>query len=700
MKRRCHLYTACAALTLLALFAAAKPLLGQSGALNGEWRTYGGDLGNTRYSPLDQITRDNFNDLEIAWRFKTDNLGPRPEYNFQSTPLMVKGKLYTTAGSRRAAVALDAGTGEMLWMHSENEGARGEAAPRQLSGRGLAYWTDGKEERILYVTPGYRLIALDARTGVPIDRFGSRGAVDLKLDNDQEIDPITGEVGLQAAPVVAGDTIIIGAAHLVSFSPRSKKNVKGYVRGYDVRTGRRTWIFHTIPRPGEFGAETWDDKESLAFTGNTGVWAQISVDEELGLVYLPVELPTGDFYGGHRPGNGLFGESLVAVDLKTGKRRWHYQLVHHGIWDWDIPCAPILVDITMNGRTIKAVAQPTKQSWVFLFDRVTGQPLWPIDERPVPQSDVPLEKTSPTQPFPTKPPAFDRQGVSVDDLIDFTPELRAEALKLVSRYKLGRLYTPPIVSQWDGLLGTLVLPSNNGGPNWPGGAVDPQTGILYIYSFTQITARGLIHDPARSDMEYIQGTAVPPPPPGSTPMARADSHARGAANGRGPGSGRPAGEGEAEGTGRGLMVQGLPLVKPPWGRISAMDLGQGEIVWQVAHGETPDAVRNHPALKGMTIPRTGRSNGRIGTLVTKTLVIAGEPGFFTTPSGIRGAMLRAYDKATGAEVGAVYMPAPQTGSPMTYMLNGQQYLVIATSGATSSGELLAFRLPSDPAVSR
>ena len=272
----------------------------------------------------------------------------------------------------------------------------------------------------------------------------------------------------------------------------------------------------------------WDDPASLAFTGNTGVWTQISVDEELGLAYLPVELPTGDFYGGHRPGNGLFGESLVAVDLKTGKRKWHYQLVHHGIWDWDIPCAPILVDLTMNGRTVKAVAQPTKQSWVFLFDRVTGQPLWPIEERPVPQSDAPLEKTSPTQPFPTKPPAFDRQGVSVDDLIDFTPELRAEALKLVSRYKLGPLYTPPIVSKWDGLLGTLVLPSNNGGPNWPGGAVDPQTGIIYIYSFTQVTARGLIHDPERSDMEYIQGLASAPAPPGSTPAAGTASRGAGA----------------------------------------------------------------------------------------------------------------------------------------------------------------------------
>ena len=669
-----------APVTLCVIVAATTGAVAQSGARNGEWRTYGGDLGNTRYAPLDQINRDNFNDLEIAWRFKTDNFGPRPEYNFQSTPLMVNGKLYTTAGSRRAVVSLDAATGELLWVHSENEGARGDAAPRQLSGRGLAYWSDGKQdERILYVTPGYRLIALDAKTGIPINTFGGHGVVDLKLDDDQEMDLVTGEVGLHAAPVVARDTIIIGAAHLVSFSPKTRTNVKGYVRGYDVRTGRRIWIFHTIPKPGEFGAETWDDKESLDYTGNTGVWAQISVDEELGLVYLPVELPTGDFYGGHRPGNGLFGESLVAVDLKTGKRKWHYQLVHHGIWDWDIPCVPILLDLTMNGRTIKAVAQPTKQSWVFLFNRVTGEPLWPIEERPVPQSDVPLEKTSPTQPFPTRPPAFDRQGVSIDDLIDFTPELRAEAVKLVSRYKLGPIYTPPVVSRWDGQLGTLVLPNNNGGANWPGGAIDPETGILYIYSFTLVTARGLIHDPERSDMEYIEGPASPPAAPRAAPARRG-------ATGRGQGD-------TGEGGGRGLTVQGLPLIKPPWERITAIDLGKGEIVWQVAHGETPDAVRNHPALKELTIPRTGRPGGRIGTLVTKTLVIAGEPGFFTTPTGVRGAMLRAYDKGTGAEVGAVYMPAPQTGSPMTYMLNGQQYLVVATSGAATTGELLAFKLP-------
>jgi quinoprotein glucose dehydrogenase len=380
---------------------------GQFGAAHGEWRTYGGDLGSTRYSPLEQVNAGNFDKLEVAWRFKTDHLGPQPEFEFQSTPLMVNGVVYSTGGTRRAVVALDAATGELLWMHSENEGKRGSSAPRKLSGRGLSYWSDGKDERILYVTPGYQLIALDAKTGYPVRSFGNSGAVDLKQDDDQVIDLVTGDVGLHAAPVVAMDTIIIGAAHLTGRVPKSRANVKGFVRGYDVRTGRRLWIFHTIPLPGEVGNDTWE-KDSWSYTGNTGVWAQMTVDDELGIVYLPVETPTGDEYGGHRPGNGLFGETLVALDLKTGKRLWHYQIIHHGIWDWDLPCAPILADITVNGTKIKAIAQPTKQAWVHVFDRVTGKPVWPIEERPVPQSDAPGEKTSPSQPFPTSSIARER----------------------------------------------------------------------------------------------------------------------------------------------------------------------------------------------------------------------------------------------------------------------------------------------------
>jgi quinoprotein glucose dehydrogenase len=664
----------------------ASPGWAQSGAKNGEWRTYGGDLGSTRYAPLDQINAGNFSQLEVAWRFKTDSLGPRPEFQYEGTPLFVHGTIFVTAGTRRAVVALDGKTGEMLWMHSENEGRRGENAPRQLSGHGVAYWTDGKEERILYVTTGYRLVALDAKTGVLVPGFGKNGIVDLKMDDDQEIDLVTGEVGLHSTPVVAKNVVIVGAAHMEGGAPTSKKNVKGFVRGFDVKTGKRLWIFHTIPRPGEFGIDSWQN-DSWSYTGNTGVWGQISVDEDLGLVYLPVELPTGDYYGGHRPGNGLFGESLVAVDLQTGKRKWHYQLVHHGLWDMDIPCAPILCDINVNGRTIKAVAQPTKQTFLYVFDRTTGQPVWPMEERPVPKGDVPTEWYSPTQPFPTKPPPYDNQGVLPESLINFTPALHEEALKLVSRYKIGPIFTPPVVSKADGPLATLVSPGAQGGSNWPGGSYDPDTHTVYVFSQSAIAVLGLIPpgDPKISDMDYINGIAGVAPRPrramGAPPVAE-----RPAAASAAPAAGRGGGFG-------GITVQGLPLLKPPYGRITAINLDKGDITWQIAHGETSDNIKNHPALKGLNIPRTGRP-GLIGVLTTKSLVIAGEAGFFTTPSGARGAMLRAYDKATGKEVGAVYIPAPQTGSPMTYMLNGEQYVVLAIGGGNYTAELVAFKLPS------
>ena len=626
----------------------------QTGAANGEWRTYGGDLGSTRYASLDQIDADNFDDLEEVWRFQTTNLGPFPDFNYQTTPLMVDGVLYATAGSRRNVVALDAATGEMLWMYRLDEGERGTNAIRRMSGRGVAYWTDGQDdERIFLVTIGYQLVALNAKTGRPVPGFGTDGIVDLKLNNDQLIDPLTGEIGWNSAPIVARDVVIVGAAHRSGGSPPSRENVKGYIRGFDVRTGQRTWIFHTIPRPGEFGRDTWLN-DSAVYTGNTGVWTNLTVDEELGIAYLPVEIPTGDYYGGHRPGDNLFGESLVAVSLETGERLWHFQFVHHPIWDYDVPCPPILVDITVDGREIKAVAQPTKQGWVYVFDRVTGEPVWPIEERPVPAGNVPGEWYSPTQPFPTKPPPFERQGFPIDELIDFTPELRAEALEIIAEYKTGPVFTPAIVRGDNGLTATLFVPN---GANWPGGSYDPDTGIMYLYSHTLMRALGLASEPDRSDMDYVN---------------------------RG---------------GRQPTVRGLPLLKPPYGRITAIDLNTGEIVWQIAHGETPDRVRNHPALQGLDIPRTGRtggaggSSGGIGTLVTKTLVISGEGGVVTTPSGARGAMLRAYDKATGQERGAVAIPSAQTGSPMTYMREGKQYLVLAVSGSNYQGELIAFALP-------
>jgi quinoprotein glucose dehydrogenase len=458
---------------------------------------------------------------------------------------------------------------------------------------------------------------------------------------------------------VAKSVVLVGAAHRAGTAPRSYRNTKGYIRGFDARTGKRLWIFHTIPQPGEFGNETWLEG-SWEHTGNTGVWTQMAVDERLGIAYLPVEIPTGDYYGGHRPGNNLYAESLVAVELETGRRLWHYQFVHHPIWDYDVPCAPILADITVNGRTIQAVAQPTKQGFLFVFDRRTGEPVWPIEERPVEQGSVPREWYSPTQPFPTRPPAFERQGFLEDYVTDFTPELKAEALKLLARYKIGPVYTPPIVRGEGGKQGLLFIPN---GPNWPGGSFDPETGMLYVYSHTLLRVLSMVSDPKRSDMHYISAG------------------------------------GAVDDSGGALSVQGLPLVKPPWGRITAIDLTRGDIAWQIAHGETPDTVKDHPALKGLTIPRTGRpggaggSSGGIGTLVTKTLLISGEGGTVRMPDGTRGAMLRAYDKRTGAEVGAVRMPGAQTGSPMTYLLGGKQFIVVAVSSATMPGELIAYALP-------
>lgn len=636
-----------AAVTLCAGLA----LHAQTGTKNGEWPSYGGDTGNTKYAPLDQINASNFNKLQIAWRFKTDNLGPAPEYNLEATPLMVKGVVYTVAGSRRDVVALDAVNGEMLWMHSENEGPRGAAAPRRLSGRGLSYWTDGREERILYVTPGYRMIALNAKTGQKIASFGKDGVVDLKLDDDQEVDLINGEIGLHSAPVVAGNTIIVGAAHLEGSAPKSKRHEKGYVRGFDVKTGKRLWIFHTIPKPGEFGYNTWEN-DSADYTGNVGVWGQISVDEELGMVYLPVEMPTGDYYGGHRPGDGLFAESVVALDLKTGQRKWHYQLVHHGIWDWDIPCAPILTNITINGQTIKALAQPTKQSILYVFDRVTGKPIWPIEEKPVPVGDVPGEKYARTQPIPSKPPAYGRNGTSIDELIDFTPELRAEATRVAAKYKLGPLFTPPVLSKPDGPISTMVAGCCQGGSNWPGGSYDPETHMAYVFSQGAVGQLGMVPgEPAKTDMAFVRGPSGNPP-----------------------------------------TIQGLPMFKPPYGLISAINMDKGEIAWQAVHGETPDEIRNSPLLKGKTIPRTGRL-GNVGLMTTKTLVIAGERGTITNEKGEKVAYLRAYDKSTGTEVGAVQMPTGHTGAPMSYMAGGKQFVVIAVGGPDHPGEFVAYALP-------
>jgi len=679
---------------LLMLHGSISPMAWAQNPKDTEWPSYAADVAGTRYRPLNQINASNFSDLEIAWRIKTDNFGDRPEYKLEGTPLMANGVLYATAGSRRAVIALDPETGELLWIHGEHEGKRGGAAPRQLSGRGLAYWSDGKEERIFYVTPGFRLICLDAKTGVRVPSFGEKGIVDLKGDDDQTIsawnnkgewvpDLETGEIGIQSAPVVAKDTVIVGAAFREGMTPKSMRNNKGYVRGFDVRTGKRLWIFHTIPKKGELGYDTWE-KGSAEYTGNTGVWTQITVDEQLGLVYLPVESPTSDFYGGHRPGNNLFGETLVCVDLKTGERKWHFQLVHHALWDMDISSAPILADITVDGKPVKAVAQPTKQGFLYLFDRVTGKPIWPIPEKPVEVGNVPGEWYSPTQPIPSKPPAYSRNGVSIDDLIDFTPVLREKGKEVASHYHLGPVFTPPSVSKLEGPLGTLTMGTASGGTNWPGGSYDPETHIAYLYACNScIEPIGLVPSPKEvSDLNYIAGVA-----------GQEVQIMRGPGENAGADSPKPPKKRLASQFVR-LEVDGLPLVKPPYGTITAINLDKGEFVWQIAHGETPDVVRNSELLKGMNIPRTGQETYNIGTLITKTLVIAGEGQVTTTADHPRGAMLRAYDKATGKEVGAVYMPAPQTGSPMTYMVRGKQYIVVGVSGGPYSGEYIAYTLPS------
>lgn len=640
----------------------AVTIFGQSGATNGEWRYYGGDSGTTKYSPLEQITKDNFRDLRIVWRWKTENFGPRPDFVFEATPLMVGGILYTTAGSRRDVVAIDAATGETLWLYRYDEGSRGLRAPiRSASGRGVAYWSDGKEARILHVTQGYHLIALDAKTGQPIASFGKAGVVDLYQGLER---PVTddGQIGWNSPPLVIRDVAVIGAALR---GGATKEFVAGFVRGFDVRTGKQIWLFHTIAQPGEVGNETWE-KDSWSYTGHTGAWAPFSADDELGYVYLPIEGATNDTYGGHRPGANLFANSLVCVDAKTGKRIWHFQLTHHDVWDYDLPAPPTLVDVTVNGKRVKAVAQVTKQAFTYVFDRVTGQPLWPIIERPVPQSALPGEKSSPTQPIPTKPAPFDRQGIGLDDLIDFTPALKQEAVKIASRYKLGPLFTPAILTEPNGLRGTLVLPGSSGGANWQGAAADPETGMLYVASGTLPGVSGLTpnRDLKRSNMDYVSGGG------GAAEQANASA---------------PVGCGE-------MGPQGLPLLKGPWGRITAIDLNTGEHVWMVPNSETPDCVKNHPALKDVSIPKTGRPD-RSGLMVTKTLLFAGEGGGRVVPPWAGGPMFRAYDKKTGAIVGELRLPGNQQGIPMTYMVNGKQFIVVAIGGANVSAELVALALP-------
>ena len=611
------------------------------------WRTIHGELNANRYSPLDQINAENAQNLEVVWRWKAGNFGPTPEIRSVSMPIMHNGRLYVGAGTTRNIVSLDAESGQILWMWRPDEGERFANAARKSSGHGVAYWEDDDgRRRIITVTPGYNLVSLNADTGLPDVEFGNGGWVDLtvglRLAEDRDLD-----IGLNAPPLVVGDVIVVGAAHDIGSRPPLMRNVKGDVRGFDARTGELLWTFHTIPEPDEPGYETWYDG-SADYTGNAGVWAPMSADPELGLVFLPVEAPTGDYYGGPRHGANLYANCLVALDVISGEMRWYYQLIHHDIWDWDNPTAPILADLP-NGR--KLAVQVTKQNYAYVFDRKTGEPVWPIQERPVPQSDVPGEWTSPTQPFPTKPAPYDRQGLSRDDLIAYTPEISAAVDEAIADYRLSpSLYTPSSLSDApDGTKGTLGLPFATGGANFEGSGYDPQTGMLYVPSATYIKVFALESDPESSDIDYVDaGTTAP-------------------------------------------TVFDLLITKPPLGRITAIDLTTGDHVWMIANGDTPQIYKDNPALAGVDLPRTGKPT-RAGIVVTKTLLFAGEG--WGTVGNIRGdPVFRAHDKQTGEIIAEIELPATQSGPPSTYMINGRQYIVMMVTDGKSPAELVALALP-------
>lgn len=633
---------------LFALSTWAPVAIAQTGVGDGQWHRYHGDAGATRYASLDQIDAGNVGSLEIAWRFKGENYGPTPEFKNETTPLMVDGVLYFTVGFRRDVVAIDAGTAELLWTFRFDEGVRGETAPRRNSGRGVAYWTDDAgDARLFVVSPGFQLISLDAETGRRVATFGDSGVVDLKQGMGQDVDLDDRNLGSSSPALVFEDTVLIGPAFAGAGRPRSRSHVPGHVTAWDVRSGERRWIFHTVPKPGELGYDTWEGG-SADYSGHAGVWPPFSLDEELGYVYLPVEVATSDYYGGHRLGDNLFSSALVCLDARTGERVWHYQIVRHDIYEYDNPTAPILMDVTIEGEPRKAVVQLTKQAYAFAFDRVTGEPLWPMEERPVPPSDVPGERTSPTQPFPSRPPPFDRQGVTEDDLLDLTPALREEAIAIARQFRFGPLYAPPsLVDASDGTRGTIQLPGTGGGALWEAAAVDIETGMLYVGTMTRPTLLALAPEPDYSDVRYISaGTSIGGP-------------------------------------------QGLPLFKPPFGRVTAIDMNSGSHIWMNPNGGTPESVRNHPALAGVSFEPTG-SPSRAVLLVTKTLLFAGE-GW----GGER--FFRAYDKATGAVVAELTLPAQVVGLPMTYMHEGRQFIVFTIGDGRSEhpAELVALALPDE-----
>src|SRR5262245_54763355 len=685
---------------VVALAAAFGPALGgqspsqsspPASTAQAEWRFFGSDAGATRYSPASQITSGNVRDLRVAWRWSARNFGARPATSMQVSPVIVNGVLYTTAGVNRDVVALDAATGQQLW-HWRPTGDLLKwfdiVEPlARTSGRGLTYWTDGSgDERIFVVMNNYMLVALDAKTGRQVASFGKNGIVDMGDNlrwNERPGLPRDGRVGNTSPPAIVGNVLVASISMHTGSTPNLPNasineqwpmNIPGDVVGYDTRTGKMLWRFNTIPHAGDIGTESWltadrkvwevpnglnawakDHPElreaSNSYSGNAGFWAPAVGDPELGLFYIPVESPTSDYSGGYRPGNNLFGNSIVAINAQTGRRVWHFQMTHHDIWDYDPPCAPILADITVAGRPIKAIVQLTKQGMVFVLDRTNGRPVWPIEERPVPKSDVPGEWTSPTQPFPTKPAAIEVQGVTENDLVDFTPEIKAEALRVAHQFRLGGLYAPSsLPNAADGTMGTLTAPSASGGVNWPGGAIDPVDDVLYVASQTTLFRAQLSEGSPKTGVLYhdTRGQAA----------------------------------------GASTTVFGLPLIKPPYGRVTAVDLKTGERLWMVPHGNTPDSIKRNPKLQGVEIPNTGAQTRGTGLLVTSTLLFGGEGG--VTP------LLRAWDKKTGAVVAEIQLPGPTTGFPVTYMKAGRQYIAVAAR-VGDAVEIVALALQAAPA---
>ncbi len=679
MTRRAH--PLCWMLAMTALLAA--PATAQQGApTNGEWPTYGGDLGSTKYSPLDQIDATNFGDLEIAWRWQSADAflskstasggewwaasdvifealnqedpdrwrDGQPPFtnNFKATPLMVGGRLFINMPTSVGA-AIDAATGDTLWVYNPKtyEAGTTTMTARWIQ-RGVAYWSDGEAERIFWGTSNGYLICVEAASGRPCADFGEQGRLDLMRDIPRAVrgdrDWLNALLySVQSPPLVVGDTVITPMS--ISSYNISREAPPGWMRGFDTRSGRTKWTFHTIPQGDEFGNDTWGG-DSWRVTGKVGVWSLMSADEELGLLYLPTNTAAPDYYGGHRPGANLFAESVVALDLETGDRVWHFQAVHHGLWDYDFPAAPSLVDIEVDGRPIKALAQVSKQGFMYVFDRVTGEPVWPIEERPVPtDTDIPGELVWPTQPFPTRPAPFEYQGATIDDLVDFTPEIRQIAVEAVEGFRLGPLFTP------QSLTGTIQRPSTGGGANWSGAGVDPETGLLYVPSVNAFSVRNY------RDPEPGEGATL------------------NIIENRGAGTRQP------------TMPRGLPLFKPPYSRMTAIDLNTGEHAWMQPMGDG-DRVRNHPLLRDLNLPALGGDSSRAGPLVTKTLLVYA----LTTGGTSGGPRLVALDKATGEGLASVDLPRGAIGTPMTYLLDGRQYIAL-TVGGSPVPELIALALP-------